>query len=380
MTHRSLRFGSHWPASFSYSIAKRLIRYSLPGAQHPTVTHPDVVLAYLGLLCQGKSDFDQIEPFREDWFFAKSLCLKHVPSSPTLRQRLDLAAAHSYDWQTILLEESADLLHARTADPVQVTLPEGKTLSWLPLDLDVSPFDNSHTRKEGVSLTYKKVDGYAPFFAYLGQEGYGINVNLREGSMHVQKEAAAFLSHSLDYARRITDSPLLVRMDAGNDALENLNVCLNENVDFIVKRNLRRESSEEWLMIARQDGMCCEDREGKRVYLGSMEWTDKKLERPIHAVYQVIERTMEADGQLLLVPRVEVQVFFTTLACSPWQVIRLYRDHATSEQFHSELKTDLNLERLPSGKFATNDLVLCTGLVAFGCSVLQLLLVYIQFC
>jgi|GEM_PF-2572476 len=31
----------------------------------------------------------------------------------------------------------------------------------------------------------------------------------------------------------------------------------------------------------------------------------------------------------------------------------LYSDHATSEQFHSEFKTDLDLERLPSGKFDT---------------------------
>ncbi len=30
------------------------------------------------------------------------------------------------------------------------------------------------------------------------------------------------------------------------------------------------------------------------------------------------------------------------------------QDHDTSEQFHSEFKTDMNLERLPSGKFATN--------------------------
>lgn len=141
------------------------------------------------------------------------------------------------------------------------------------------------------------MEGYAPFFAYLAQEGYGVNVNLREGSTHVQKEAAAFLSHSLEYARRITDLPLLVRMDAGNDALEKLNVCLSEEVDFIIKRNLRRESPEEWLKIARKDGMCYEEREGKRVYLGSMEWTDKKLERPIRVVYQVIERTVEADGQ-----------------------------------------------------------------------------------
>ncbi|MEK5258675.1 hypothetical protein MKY75_05495 [Paenibacillus sp. FSL L8-0663] len=44
-----------------------------------------------------------------------------------------------------------------------------------------------------MSLTYKKVDGYAPFLAYLGQEGDGVNVNLCEASTHVQKEAAAFL-------------------------------------------------------------------------------------------------------------------------------------------------------------------------------------------
>ena len=46
----------------------------------------------------------------------------------------------------------------------------------------------------------------------------------------------------------------------------------------------------------------------------------------------------------------------------PWTrsapaIIALYADHATHEQFHSEFKTDLNLERLPSGKFDTNYLV-----------------------
>lgn len=33
-------------------------------------------------------------------------------------------------------------------------------------------FDNSGTKKEGVSRTYKGTDGYAPIFAYMGQEGY----------------------------------------------------------------------------------------------------------------------------------------------------------------------------------------------------------------
>lgn len=115
-------------------------------------------------------------------------------------------------------------------------------------------------------------------------------------------------------------------MDASNDALVNVNACLEQGADFIIKRNLRRESPEEWLMIAQQNGMCCEERNGKRFYLGAMEWNDRKLNRPIRVVYQVIERTIEASERLLLVPEIEVHIFFTTLDCSPWQVIRLYRE------------------------------------------------------
>ncbi|MNR52570.1 hypothetical protein D3C85_1724310 [compost metagenome] len=92
---------------------------------------------------------------------------------------------------------------------------------------------------------------------------------------------------------------------------------MNEQVDFIIKRNLRRESPEEWLAIAKQDGMCCEERDGKRVYLGSMIWNDKKLLRPIRVVYRVTERTIEADGQILLTPIVDAEVYWTTLQCAP---------------------------------------------------------------
>ncbi|WP_281054906.1 hypothetical protein [Thiocystis violascens] len=41
----------------------------------------------------------------------------------------------------------------------------------MPLDGAVTPFYNSDSKKEGVSRTYKGMDGYAPMAAYLGQEG-----------------------------------------------------------------------------------------------------------------------------------------------------------------------------------------------------------------
>ncbi len=40
----------------------------------------------------------------------------------------------------------------------------------------------------------------------------------------------------------------------------------------------------------------------------------------------------------------------------PKTVVMLYHDHAAMEQHHGELKTDLGVERLPSGKFETNSL------------------------
>ncbi len=50
--------------------------------------------------------------------------------------------------------------------------------------MDVSPLDNSNSKKEGVSCTYKLHDGYAPMFMYLRQEGYMLGC---EYSIHRQE-------------------------------------------------------------------------------------------------------------------------------------------------------------------------------------------------
>ncbi|MEF3192799.1 MAG: transposase, partial [Halothiobacillaceae bacterium] len=49
------------------------------------------------------------------------------------------------------------------------------------------------------------------------------------------------------------------------------------------------------------------------------------------------------------------------------EVIEHYQDHGTHEQFHSEIKSDLDLERLPSGKFDTNDVILHLTAFAYNC-------------
>ena len=48
------------------------------------------------------------------------------------------------------------------------------------------------------------------------------------------------------------------------------------------------------------------------------------------------------------------------------EVIDLYKDYATHEQCHSEFETDINLERLTSGKFDVDFLVCALAMVAMN--------------
>lgn len=129
---------------------------------------------------------------------------------------------------------------------------EKEEVRIVPLDIDVSPFDNSNTKKEDVSRTYKRCDGYAPNFAYLRQEGYVVNTEIQTDSKHFQKGTALFLQESIEYAKQLSSESLLVRMDGGNDSAENIGICLKKGASFIIKRNPRREKPEAWLAIAEQ--------------------------------------------------------------------------------------------------------------------------------
>ena len=72
------------------------------------------------------------------------------------------------------------------------------------------------------------------------------------------------------------------------------------------------------------------------------------------------------NGQFNLVPDVEIETWWTNLGDPDEEIISLYHAYGECEQFHSEVKTDMDLEQLPSGKFATNALILELGMIAYN--------------
>jgi len=327
----------------------------LPG--NPSASHADAIRSYLGLLCTGKGDFEAVAGVRHDDWFKAALGIRKVPSKETLRQRFD-RLAHPFD-------EAVQFASIEMLKTVQAPVTALST-GHVPLDMDVFPMDNSNTRKEGVSRTYKGVDGYAPIAAYLGEEGWCMGLDLREGSQHSQKDFIPFLDKVILRSRRLTKKSLLARLDSAHCALDTL-VALrgHEKVSFIVKWNPRKANPWFWRDKAFAEGRVSEPRPGKRVAVMTVHETHeiKGKKYRFMRVVRVIERTIDRRGQMLLVPDVDLEGWWTNLVLPEERVIKLYEGHATSEQFHSEIKTDLDMERLPSGKFATNALVLsCVGM------------------
>jgi len=333
------------------------------GEDKPLISNGDVIKAYVGLLCLGKTNFGDIEFYRDDKLFQKALGISKIPSEGTMRQRFD-AADGKFDG--LISEVNVRLLGK--CSPGRIKISSG---TYTPLDVDVSVFDNSGSEKEGVGRTYNGTDGYSPNFAYVGTRGYLLHCELRPGKQHCQKGTPEFLGKTLRLAHEAKiGGKILVRMDSGNDSSDNVEV-FRGRCDWIIKRNLRKESPDTWLEIAKASGKESRPREGKKVYIGDIFREDERI------VFEVTVRDISADGQMLMIPSLDVETFRTSLEDSPEDVIELYHQHGTSEQFHSELKGELDMERLPSGKFGTNRLILLMGMSAYnilrkmGCDLLS---------
>lgn len=342
-------------------------KFPAPKGQMPT---SDIVKSYVGLLALGKSDFDAIEPFRNDRFFREAMGIGKVPSSAWMRQRMGRMAA--------AMREETDAYSVRLLRNAEA--PVTALNGFVCLDFDTFVMDNGGTRKECVDRTYQGVDGYTPIAAYLGNEGWCLALELRPGSQHSALETHFFLERVLPRARELAPAglPVLSRSDSGFDSVRLLFQQDDEKrawalegrtFEYLVKWNPRKQVMANWVARADEAGVWREERPGKRVALLDLtvkrSWEREK--RDFRLVVRLTERTINPKGQVLLFPEYKLEGWWASLGAKPGKVIELYREHATHGQFHSEIKSDLDLERLPSGKFDCNDLVLHLGMLAYNC-------------
>ena len=327
----------------------------------------DVITCLFGIMVEGKTDFESIGEKRENLLFKEAFGLPFVFAKETVRLYLEEMAIDAANIIRQLRESAVKII--RKASP-QCLLIKGK--AYLPVDIDTTTMDNSKTKKEEVSRTYQGYDGYHPIFAYVGKEGFMLDCELRPGSQHCQKGTPEFITSLMLKLHKIQPGGrFLFRLDSGNDSWDTLQAITGAGKGHycIIKRNKRRENDEEWLKIAKKHGELKEPRKGKKVWVGMAALHPQKQDEvmsDINCVFEIIERKRDSAGNKLLLPEIEVNSWWTNLNYAPEKVIELYHDHATSEQFHSELKFDLGVERFASGKFNVNQILLAVEMNAYN--------------
>jgi len=334
----------------------------ITGMKQPQISDPDILRGLCGLVAQGKTDFDHIKEFTQDSFFQNALGINRIPSAEILRQRFEHMSSCS-GFEERIHECALDLGRKMGVNPDYTRIGDH---SWVRMDVDVTIFDNSDTKKEGSAPTYDRRYGFAPIFAHLGG-GWMINAQLREGSAHsFTAGTTEFIDQSLDYAHQLVDAPFLLVADGGFDSADLLRLLdKRANTGFIVKHNLRKETEAQWLQTAKQYGRLVKQTKEKRVYQGSVYRTVEGIKDPVRMVFEVTE-IRSKDGQLLWTPETIVFSAWTSLDAAEEEVLKAYRQRGTSEQYHAEFKTEMDMERLPSGKFAVNSAFLKMGMLIYN--------------
>ena len=110
------------------------------------ISDHSVLMTLVGMLCNSRTDFNDVNLYQDDTVFAHSFHIDQLPSESSLRQRLDeLPEQRS---QSALRGFNQALLKERTFGTVKAG-----HLDLVPVDMDVSPLDNSGSNKQGVSFT-----------------------------------------------------------------------------------------------------------------------------------------------------------------------------------------------------------------------------------
>jgi len=339
----------------------------------------NIIYSTVLLLANGFSSFENIEHFKNDLIFKKVLGTTKIPSKETLRQRLDKISLNPYI-NEVLVQLNHSILK-KYANPHFI-----KGTDLIPLDFDVSVFDNTGSKKEGVQKTYKPgIKGFAPMFAYIGAQGYSINLQFRKGSAHSNTSGTLefFLQTGFMARQLCPNNKILIRLDSGNDSDRNIvGLTSIPNSYFIVKhqprgRNVRemKHTLTEYVMNNYKRKVKIDNNAVR--YFAEQQYIAKVVidDENIHTVHcrrilSVVEITHDLNtGEKLLIPHRSLHMWRTNLPKSKYsakRILDLYKDHGTSEQFHSEFKSDLNIERMPSYKYSTNELVLHIAQLPFN--------------
>jgi hypothetical protein len=236
----------------------------------------------------------------------------------------------------------------------------------LTIDLDSTICETYGEQKQGAQRrTYAKVRGYHPFLAIGAgsgvESGEILHWSLRGGRASPHRGAARFCTETLKRVRRAgARGALVVRGDSGFYTAELVGACRAQGVQFSITarqygsvvKAIAEIPEAAWSPIPWAPGGSAEVAETD--YLAFANSHHGKAQAVATRLIVRRDQKQQPKGQLQLPGLYDYHAFITDRTGPVLELEAEHRGHAVVENQIRELKYDLALNHLPSGRFAAN--------------------------
>lgn len=323
--------------------------------------HPAVIVQLLIVhLLLGFRKLRDLEFYEDDPLIQRVLGLKVLPDVSTISRLLG-----EFD------DRAVEAHHEMNREQVLRRL-EKEGLRRITLDFDGSVLSTKrHAEGSAVGFNKQKkgARSYYPLYCTIAQIGEVFDVLHRSGNVHDSRGALAFLRQCLERIREALPGVIIeIRMDSAFFSDEMVRALDTLGMEFTISVPFERFAELKRLVQGRKVWWPA-TRDGKLRFF-QKEWKPKSWSRKFRFIFIRREHPGQQKGPIqldLFEPQesgFEFKVVVTNKTGWSLKVVRFHEGRGQQENVFSELKDHVNMDYVPSRRWAANKMYLLCAILA----------------
>ncbi len=350
---------------FQKLFAKLHLRERIRGAcahlGERNLYHPGVIVQVLVVhLLLGFRKLRDVEFYDDDPLVQRVLGLKVIPSVSTIARTLS-------EFDDRAVEAHHELNRTQVTERLQKL-----QIRRVTVDFDGS-VSSTQKHAEGSAVGFNKqkkgARSYYPLFCTIAQTGQVFDVLHRSGNVHDSRGAVAFVRQCVDRIRAALPGAVIeIRMDSAFFSDEMVDLLDGLDVQFTISVPFERFTELKGMVYGRQRWRWATV-DGRLRYF-EKTWKPKCWTRSYRFIFirSTTEGQQKGPIQLDLFeptePGFDFKVIVTNKTAWAMKVVRFHEGRGQQEHIFAELKTQTNMDYVPSRSWAGNKIYLLCAMIA----------------
>jgi len=301
-----------------------------------------------------------VEFYEDDPLVKRVLGLKLMPSVSTISRAL-------MEFDDRAVEAHHELNRGMILDRLQ-----RMNLRRITVDFDGS-VSSTTKHAEGSAVGFNKqkkgARSYYPLYCTVAQTGQAFDVLHRSGNVHDSRGAAAFVHQCVDRIRRALPGVLIeIRMDSAFFSDEMVERLRGSSVEFTISVPFERFTELKGMVYGRKIWWPA-TADGTLRYF-EKRWKPKSWKRSYRFIFIRKATPGQQKGPIQLdlfeptEPGFDFKVIVTNKTAWTMKVVRFHEGRGQQEHMFGELKTQANMDYIPSRSWAGNKIYLLCAILA----------------